>query len=223
MASESQRYDAQDGTTGTPTPFRSWRHSWPAWLLLGAILLVVLSNLLHLGRQALWGDAAGTGIIAPFFTPTVQEWGAELYRWSIEYDVPVNLLATVMQLESCGREDAVSPAGALGLFQVMPFHFGAAEVPLVPDTNAYRSAAFLRECRGYAEGDITLTLACYNGGPGVTVRSFANWPRETQVYARWGAAIYQDARRGRRRSAALEDWWDAGGHRLCAQAAAARP
>ena len=222
MASESQRYDAREGTTGTPASFWNWRHSWPAWLLLGLILVVVLSNLLHLGRQALFGNAAEAGTIAAFFTPTVQEWGGELYRWSREYDVPVNLLATVMQLESCGREDALSPAGALGLFQVMPFHFGAAEEPLVPDTNAYRSAAFLRECRGYAEGDITLTLACYNGGPSVTVRSFANWPRETQVYARWGAAIYLDATRGRSRSNALEDWWDAGGRHLCAQAAAAR-
>ena len=223
MASEAQRYDAREGTTGSPASLRNWRHAWPVWLLLGTILVVLLGNLLQLGRQALFGKATEAGTIAPFFSPTVQEWGGELYRWSGEYGVPVNLLATVMQLESCGRIDAVSPAGALGLFQVMPFHFSAAEEPMVPDTNAYRSAAFLRECQGYAEGDIALTLACYNGGPGVTVRPFASWPRETQVYARWGAAIYRDATHGRGRSNALADWWAAGGRHLCAQAAAARP
>lgn len=221
LASESQRYDVRDGAAATEAPIVHWRRTWPAWLLLGLILVVVLSNLFHLGRRALFGNAAGADTLASFFAPTVQEWGAELYGWAREHDLPVNLLATVMQLESCGRADAISPAGALGLFQVMPFHFSADEEPLAPSTNAYRSAAFLRECQGYAEGDVTLTLACYNGGPGVTVRSFASWPRETQAYARWGAVIYQDATRGRTRSNALDDWWDAGGRHLCAQAVAA--
>jgi len=220
LASEIQRTETRQGMGKSETAIGNWRHTWPAWLLLGLILVVVFSNLWQLGRQALIGGTDWAGTLAAFFAPSVQEWGAELYAWSREYELPVNLLATVMQLESCGRVDAISPAGALGLFQVMPFHFVAGEEPLMPATNALRSAAFLQECRGYAEGDITLTLACYNGGPGVTVRPFSRWPRETQVYARWGAAIYTDAQRGRSRSNALADWWDAGGSRLCAQAAA---
>ncbi len=217
---EVQHYEASEGTAATDSSPGRWRRAWPAWLLLALICAVALSNLFALGRRALQGNAANDDALAPFFAPTVQEWGDALFAWSREYELPVNLLATVMQLESCGRVDAISPAGALGLFQVMPFHFAAEEEPLAPPTNAFRGAAFLRECQGYAEGDITLTLACYNGGPGVTQRPYASWPRETQAYARWGAAIYQDAARGRARSNALDDWWDAGGRSLCAQAAA---
>ena len=220
VTGEAQRYEASEGAAAADLSSGRWRRAWPAWLLLALICAVVLSNLFALGRRALRGNTAGADALAPFFAPTVQEWGDALFAWSREYDLPVNLLATVMQLESCGRADAISPAGALGLFQVMPFHFAAEEEPLAPPTNAFRSAAFLRECQGYAKGDITLTLACYNGGPSVTLRPYASWPRETQAYARWGAAIYQDARRGRARSNALDDWWDAGGRQLCAQAAA---
>ncbi len=213
--------DARRGENGDGSMLRRWRRDWPAWLLFALIATILLGNFLNLGRRALFEANDYSSTLAPFFSPSVQAWGSDLLRWSREQDLPVNLLATVMQLESCGHAAAVSPAGALGLFQVMPFHFAEDEEPLAPNTNAYRSGAFLRECRQYAAGDITRTLACYNGGPSVVGRDFASWPRETQRYARWGVAVYQDAAQGRAESSALDDWWDAGGKRLCAQAAAA--
>ena len=66
--------------------------------------------------------AANTGL-STLFTPEIQFWAASLKRWSSEHGVDVNLAATVMQIESCGNPDARSSSGAMGLFQVMPFHF----------------------------------------------------------------------------------------------------
>ena len=111
---EAQRYEASEGAAAADLSSGRWRRTWPAWLLLVLICAVVLSNLFALGRRALQGNTAGADALAPFFAPTVQEWGDALFAWSREYDLPVNLLATVMQLESCGRADAISPAGALG-------------------------------------------------------------------------------------------------------------
>ena len=34
-----------------------------------------------------------------------------------------DIIATIIQIESCGNPAARSTAGAQGLFQVMPFHF----------------------------------------------------------------------------------------------------
>ena len=129
-----------------------------------------------------------------------------------------NLIATVMQLESCGDPRAGSKAGASGLFQVMPFHFQQGEDPLDPGTNAQRGLGYLHSAMKQADGDVRLALAGYNGGIGLIGASALSWPAETQRYSTWGAAIYQDARQGETDSPALQDWLRRGGMRLCAQA-----
>jgi soluble lytic murein transglycosylase-like protein len=138
-----------------------------------------------------------------------------------EYDLDPNLLATVMQIESCGHADVSSSAGAQGLFQVMPFHFEAGENQTDPNTNARRGANFLGECLGWASGDPNLAMACYNGGPGVGVlsRPYSTWPSETQRYYLWGSTIYADAVQNVSTSQSLNNWLDAGGSNLCARAA----
>ncbi len=57
--------------------------------------------------------------ISPLFTPEVQYWGEEIMIWSETYQLDPNLVATVMQIESCGFLLAESGAGAKGLFQVI--------------------------------------------------------------------------------------------------------
>lgn len=81
--------------------------------------------------------------LSPLFTPEVQYWGAKIMAWAAAYELPPNMVATVMQIESCGNPAAVSPAGAQGLFQVMPFHFEPGETMQDPDTNARRGMQFL--------------------------------------------------------------------------------
>ena len=162
-----------------------------------------------------WMNRRVTGDMADFFSPPVHYWSAKIDEWADHYEVDRDLLATVMQIESCGHPTVVSGAGARGLFQVMPFHFAEGEDMLDPDTNARRGASFLKYCHETTDEVIGLTLACYNGGPGVINQPRENWSHETQKYYRWGVGIYSDAAADRSSSATLELWLEAGGRHLC--------
>src|SRR5258706_3260794 len=112
--------------------------------------------------------AANRGALSALFTPEIQFWAASLRHWAADNNVDVNLAATVMQIESCGNPAARSSAGAIGLFQVMPFHFYSSDNAYDPDTNAQRGLAYLRRSFEAAAGDARLALAGYNDGVGVT-------------------------------------------------------
>ncbi|NUM45056.1 MAG: lytic transglycosylase domain-containing protein [Anaerolineales bacterium] len=147
-----------------------------------------------------------SGALSPLFTPSVQYWQAEIVQWAGEWGLDPNLVATVMQIESCGNPDAVSSAGATGLFQVMPFHFQATENPYDPYTNAYRGMSYLSRSLESFGGDVKMGLAGYNAGIGGASRGEANWPAETVRYTTWGVGIYQDAKAGNHESATLNEW-----------------
>jgi len=156
--------------------------------------------------------------MASLFTPEVQRWSDRIRVWAQAYGLDPNLVATVMQIESCGDPQARSRSGALGLFQVMPFHFKAGEDPLDPETNARAGLAYLAEALRKANGDVAQALAGYNGGHSVIGRP-GRWSAETRRYVYWGLGIYEDARRGQAQSARLQEWLEAGGRSLCEQAA----
>jgi len=156
--------------------------------------------------------------IAPLFTPEVHYWETDITRWAQEFHLDANLIATVMQIESCGDPQAVSSAGASGLFQVMPFHFATGEDPFDPNTNAHRGLKYLQQALRRSEGDVRLALAGYNGGIGVIGLAEEFWPAETQRYTAWGAPIYADASAGTDASATLQAWLQHGGQSLCQRA-----
>jgi soluble lytic murein transglycosylase-like protein len=190
------------------------------WRFITVIVLLVTGVALA-GRALPRLLPQPTGPIAPLFTAEVRYWAGDIQRWSTEYSVEPALLATVMQIESCGHPTVSSYAGAQGLFQVMPFHFATGENQLDPDTNARHSADVLQQCSVFAKGDVGLTLACYNGGPRVTQIPYDQWRDQTQRYVVWGMGIYADAITNQSRSAMLDAWLNAGGARLCAQASTA--
>lgn len=156
--------------------------------------------------------------ISPVFTPEVQYWGAKISEWSSHHQLDANLVATVMQIESCGNPAAKSGAGAQGLFQVMPFHFSDGEDMLDPDTNARRGLAYLAQGLTIADGKAGLALAGYNGGHSQIGKGWSLWPGETQRYYYWGSGIYNEALAGEQQSATLAEWLRAGGASLCASA-----
>ena len=157
--------------------------------------------------------------LSPVFTQEVARWSGEILRWSDQYKLPPEIIATVMQIESCGDPLARSSAGAQGLFQVMPFHFSAGEQPTDPEVNAQRGLAYLARSMQLAGDDLAAGFAGYNGGHAVIVWAPSEWPEETIRYVRWATGILQEARAGTVPSPTLRAWLEAGGAYLCRQAA----
>jgi soluble lytic murein transglycosylase-like protein len=139
-------------------------------------------------------------------------------RWANAASLDPNLLAVVMQIESCGDPRALSRAGAAGLFQVMPFHFHLGENPFNPNTNALRGTSYLARSLQTANGNARLALAGYNGGIGVIARGEWTWSAETNRYVRFGAPMYEDAKSGKASSPTVEEWYGKYGASLCRQA-----
>jgi len=154
--------------------------------------------------------------LAPFYADQVLSWRDEIYAWAKQYSVNPNVIAIVMQIESCGDPVAISSAGALGLMQVMPFHFQNGENMINPDTNVMRGMTVFYEClTQFAGWDLGMALACYNGGPRVTQIDFSQWAAETQSYYRWATGLWTDVQAGSETSQTLNEWLGAGGQRLC--------
>jgi soluble lytic murein transglycosylase-like protein len=102
-----------------------------------------------------------------------------------KYSLPEKLIESVIQAESNFRVDAVSPAGARGLMQLMP---GTAKELGVNDPfdvrqNIDGGAGYLRQMMDRFGGDVKLALAAYNAGPGTVEKYDGNVPyRETKNY-----------------------------------------
>ncbi len=165
-------------------------------------------------------EAAPVATLSAVFTPEVRRWEPQIVTWATAYGLDPNLVATVMQIESCGNPVVASNAGAQGLFQVMPFHFAAGENMLDPETNAARGLDYLSRGLQLAGGQVGLALAGYNGGHSQIGRDSSLWPAETQRYYYWGTGIYEEASAGATESARLSEWLAAGGASLCVRAAA---
>jgi soluble lytic murein transglycosylase-like protein len=159
-----------------------------------------------------------TRAISSIFEPEIQYWSDAIRAWATAAELDPNLVATVMQIESCGDPRALSRAGAMGLFQVMPYHFAKGDDPYSPDTNATRGLAYLKRSLKAARGNIRLALAGYNGGIGIIGRSESSWAAQTQRYAYWGSGIYAEASNGSTKSLRLKDWVTVNGASLCRQA-----
>ena len=196
-----------------------------AVLFVGVLLTIFVKNLnspMQAGAKSLYIDrstASTSTRLAPIFTPEIHYWADSITLWAAASNLDPNLVAVVMQIESCGDPRATSRAGAIGLFQVMPYHFASGENPYQPDTNALRGLGYLKGSLDSAAGNPRLALAGYNGGLGVISRGEWTWAAETIRYVRYGFPIYEDARAGVANSPALNEWYANYGASLCRQAA----
>jgi hypothetical protein len=194
-------------------------------IMLPLTLLTLLGFSLLLRTLSTHGIGAGSNSvpdlpqISSVFSPEVRYWSPLIHAWASAYNIDPNLIATVIQIESCGDPNAVSRSGAQGLFQVMPFHFKSGENMQEVLVNGQRGMEYLAKAMKLANGDPGLALAGYNGGIGVISRGWAGWAEETRRYYKWGTGIYQDASLGNTTSKTLQDWLTAGGKSLCKSAA----
>lgn len=113
------------------------------------------------------------------------------------FGLPAGLVEAVARAESALNPYAVSPAGALGLMQLMPATaraFGVTD-PFDPAQNVEAGARYLRHLLDRFGGDLKLALAAYNAGPGA-VRRFGGVPpyRETRRYVEKVLALLSEAK-----------------------------
>lgn len=107
------------------------------------------------------------------------------------------LVLAVIAVESAGRADAVSSAGAQGLMQLMPAtarEFGVSD-SLVPEQNIAGGVRYLDWLMREFNADPILVLAGYNAGPG-NVRTHGGVPpfAETRDYVPKVLAAFQVAK-----------------------------
>jgi hypothetical protein len=73
------------------------------------------------GSESDPASPAGAGCeVSDRFPPGILQWCEFITRYSVQYDLPPNLIAAVMLQESGGQALAYSHSGAVGLMQVMP-------------------------------------------------------------------------------------------------------
>jgi hypothetical protein len=110
-----------------------------------------------------------------------------------QYDVSPALLKAVASAESGFNPDAISPAGAVGLMQIMPETAQQLGIdPRDPVQSIQGAASYLRTLLNQFNGDATLAIAAYNAGPGA-VSGYGGIPpfKETQDYVARVAGLMQ--------------------------------
>ena len=132
-------------------------------------------------------DSSGRVIYRSFAVQTTGipvEYSAKIAELSERYGLSQALLAALVWQESRWRADAVSPAGARGLAQLMPATARYLGVdPDDPLANLEGGARYLREQIDRFDGDLEKALAAYNAGPGRVEEAQGIPPiQETQRY-----------------------------------------
>ena len=115
-------------------------------------------------------------------------------RFSRANDLPPALVHAIIKAESNRQRKAVSPKGAKGVMQLMPFTSKRMRVndPFDPIENIEGGIRYIKELLVAFEGDLTNTVAAYNAGPGA-VRKYGGVPpyQETRLYVRRVMDLYR--------------------------------
>jgi len=173
------------------------------------------NNQEQLQQEAKKEKQAYEGTLWPGFHPRVLKWESKIPNWIEEVGatgiIDPNAAATLIQIKSCGHKHATSGSNAMGLFQVMPFHFPdldkkPKDFPYRPAVNSYYGLSYFKKCLAKADGDYYLAFAFYNGGVNLDPNNPDNWHAETKRYAMWGSGIMKDINKGLEESPTLNKW-----------------
>ena len=115
----------------------------------------------HFGKADEWRSIYP----APYFD--------DIMKLSVEFEIPPQLIYSIMRAETFYRDHLVSPVGAVGLMQVMPDTFekikkyGGIKVkdPFNPYESMKASAWYLSKLVKRFDGSYIAAIAAYNAGP----------------------------------------------------------
>ncbi|OYX67155.1 MAG: transglycosylase [Rhizobiales bacterium 17-65-6] len=151
-------------------------------------------SVLFLASGLLVGGASPGSATAQTMSPTaayaVTSYAAFIDEAAQRFELSASWIRAVLRAESGGDPRAVSPAGAMGLMQIMPVtwdelrvHHGLGADPFDPRDNILAGAAYLRQLHD-RYGSIRAMLAAYNAGPARYEASLAGGrlPPETRNY-----------------------------------------
>lgn len=149
--------------------------------------LFLASGLLICGASR---DPTTAQTTMPVVAYSVTSYAAHIDEAAQRFELPASWIRAVLQAESGGDPRAVSPAGAVGLMQIMPatwdelrVHHGLGADPFDPRDNILAGAAYLRQLHD-RYGSIRAMLSAYNAGPARYEASLAGepLPPETRTY-----------------------------------------
>lgn len=139
--------------------------------------------------------ATNLGPVAKPYCLSKAELRRIIAKYARKYGVDKNLVRAVIQQESEGNCQAVSPKGALGLMQLMPAtaEILGVEDPFDPEENIKGGVQYLKDCLNRFNHNTAVALAAYNAGPRA-VEKYKGIPpyRETKNYLSRVLKAYKD-------------------------------
>jgi soluble lytic murein transglycosylase-like protein len=190
--------DRRDGRRPTPDRrLKDRRRATLRGLLFSALALVLPHHKSSTPRAASAARVSTT--VNSFVAVSPQRAYDAIIREAAElYKVDAALIRSVIQAESSFNPLALSRVGAMGLMQLMPSTADALDVenPFDPRENIMAGTRLLKDLLKQHKGNIRLTLASYNAGPGTVRRYGGRVPpfKETRNYVKRITSLIADAK-----------------------------
>lgn len=141
--------------------------------------------LVQTAQDVTWGAPLLDTKTHDAFRSMVQNWKEWVDEAVLDYRVPEAWVWAIMWAESRGDPKAKSSKGAMGLMQVMPFHFKQGDEPYDPRTNIRTGVRYLQTIRSKVS-DLVSAASMYNAGGPWTNETWVKAGYKPSLTTKWG-------------------------------------